>query len=161
MQGCGVVKSPRFLGGVGFLTTLEIGVGFFVRLRMSDWIIFYMTLLNWQFLLQWYNFFGNFCWNSDFLLCTTISIGFNNQTSFLLCWGVKSRKFWKGRSRIFYHRVRNHGLMLIVPLYTLMNKLLQSTKTRYWRLLIVAGCALVEALKYCIAFGAFIDFEKR
>jgi len=114
MQVCGVVRSPRFLGGVGvgFLTTLGVGVGFFVRLRMSDWIIFYMTLLNWQFLLQWYNFFWNFCWNSDFLLCTTISIGFNSQTSFPLCWEVKSRKFWKGRSRIFYLRVRNHGLIV-------------------------------------------------
>jgi len=29
-----------FLGGVGILTTLGVGVGFFVRLRMSNWIIF-------------------------------------------------------------------------------------------------------------------------
>jgi len=28
----------------------------FVRLRMSNWIIFKITLLNWEFLLQWYNF---------------------------------------------------------------------------------------------------------
>jgi len=61
-QDCGVgdVRSRRFLGGVGvgFLTTL--GGGFFVRLRlrMSNWIIFYITLLNWdpvkmvQFLLK-------------------------------------------------------------------------------------------------------------
>ena len=28
-QGCGVVRSRRFLGGVGFLTTLGVGVGFF------------------------------------------------------------------------------------------------------------------------------------
>jgi len=39
-QGCGVVRSRRFLAGVGFLATLTIGVGFFVRLRMSNWIIF-------------------------------------------------------------------------------------------------------------------------
>ena len=37
--------------GVGFLTTL--GVGFFVRLRMFNSIIFYITLLNWEFLLKW------------------------------------------------------------------------------------------------------------
>ena len=31
---------------------------FFVRLplQMSDWIIFYITLQNWEFLLKWYNF---------------------------------------------------------------------------------------------------------
>jgi len=68
-QGCGVgagvVRSWRFLGGVGFLTTLGVvvGVGFFVRLRLqkSNWIIFYITLLCWEFLLKWYNFFWNFC----------------------------------------------------------------------------------------------------
>jgi len=45
-QGCGVgvARNRRFLGGlgVGFLTTL--GVGFFVRLRQPNWIIFYITL---------------------------------------------------------------------------------------------------------------------
>jgi len=50
-----------FLGGVGvgFLTTLGIGVGFFLRLRlrMSSWMIFYITLLNWDFLLKCYKFF--------------------------------------------------------------------------------------------------------
>jgi len=41
-QGCGIgagfVRSRSFLGGVGFLTTL--GVVYFVRPRMSKWIIF-------------------------------------------------------------------------------------------------------------------------
>ena len=55
---------------------------------MSNWIIFYVTLLSWEFLLKWYNFFWNFCWNRDFLLCTTISIGINSQFSFPLCKGV-------------------------------------------------------------------------
>ena len=59
---------------------------------MSDWIIFYITLLNWHFLLKWYNFFWNFCWNRHFLLCTTISIDFNSQISLPL-WS-RSRKFW-------------------------------------------------------------------
>jgi len=61
-QGCGagVVRSRRCLCGVEFLTTL--GVGFFVRLRlrMSNWIIFYITAPSWEFLLKWYNFFWNF-----------------------------------------------------------------------------------------------------
>ena len=40
--GVGVVRSWTFLEKVGFLTTLGVGVGFFVRLRlrMSNWIIF-------------------------------------------------------------------------------------------------------------------------
>jgi len=49
-EGCGggVVRSRMFLGGVGFLTTLGVGVGFFVQffcpIRVSSWIIFYITL---------------------------------------------------------------------------------------------------------------------
>ena len=88
-QGCGVARSRRFLGvvGVGFPTTLGVGVGIFVRLRlrMSIWIIFYITLLNWESLLKWYNLFWNCCWNRDFLLCTTISTDFNKEISFPLC----------------------------------------------------------------------------
>jgi len=62
-------------------------------------IIFYIALLNCVFLLEWYNFFWKFYWNRDFLLCTRISIDFNSQISFPLCWGVGvgNRKFWKGR----------------------------------------------------------------
>jgi len=30
-------------------------------------------------------FFWNFCWNRNFLLCTTISIDFNSEISFPLC----------------------------------------------------------------------------
>ena len=72
-QGCwvAVVRSRRFLGGVGvgFLVTLGVGLDLFVRLRlrMSNWIIFYITLLNWEFLLKWYNFFWNFCLKQRFL----------------------------------------------------------------------------------------------
>ena len=49
---------------------------------MFSWIIFYITVLNWEFLLNWYNFFWSFCWNIDFLLRTTISVDFNSQISF-------------------------------------------------------------------------------
>ena len=61
-QGCGVgvARSRRFLGGVGFITTPGIGVGFFVRLQKSYWIIFCITLLNGENLLKWYNFLWNF-----------------------------------------------------------------------------------------------------
>ena len=86
-----VVRRRRFLGGVRFLTTLGVGVGLFVRPRlwMSNCIIFYIALLNWKFLLEWYNFFWNVCWNRDILLCTTISTDFNNsQVSLHWRWGV-------------------------------------------------------------------------
>ena len=74
----------------------ESELDFFVRLwfQMSSWIIFYITLLNWEFLLKRYNFFWKFCWNRDFLLCTTISIDFNSQISLLLC-GVGAGNFGK------------------------------------------------------------------
>jgi len=70
---------------------------------------FYITLLSWEFLLKLYNFFWNFCCNTDFLLCTTISINFYSQISFPFV--LRSRKFWKGRSwgRIFFLRLRNPG----------------------------------------------------
>jgi len=57
---------------------------------------FYITLLNWEFLLKWYNFFWNFCWIRDFLLSTTISIDFNSQTSFplTLCKCYSSYFMW-------------------------------------------------------------------
>jgi len=51
---------------------------------MSNWIIFYITFLSREFLLKWCNFFRNFCWNRDFLLCTTISIHFNIQVLAIL-----------------------------------------------------------------------------
>jgi len=69
-QGVELPRSRRFLGGLrgGFLRTLGVGVGFFVRLRKSNWIISYITLLTWEFLLKWYSFFWNFYWNREFLL---------------------------------------------------------------------------------------------
>jgi len=38
IQGSGVARNRRLFGGVGFLTTLGVGVGYFVR--QSNWIIF-------------------------------------------------------------------------------------------------------------------------
>jgi len=40
IQGCGVARNRRLFGGVGFLTTLEVWVGYFVRLRKSNRITF-------------------------------------------------------------------------------------------------------------------------
>jgi len=60
LQGCGigagvgVVRSRRYLGGVGvgFMTTLEVGVGFFCPNPTPEAQLghFYITLLNWKFL---------------------------------------------------------------------------------------------------------------
>ena len=62
-----------------------------LQLRLSNWIIFYTTLLNWEFLLKWYTSF----WNRDSFLCTTITIDCNSQISFPLCWGVGVGTFGK------------------------------------------------------------------
>ena len=44
-QGCGVARSRRFLDGVGFLRTLEVGVGFFYPTPTDQSNYFYITLL--------------------------------------------------------------------------------------------------------------------
>ena len=65
---------------------------FFVRLRKSNWIIFCITLLSWEFLWKWNDFFWSFCWNRGFLLCTTISIDFYSQPNFIP-FVLRRRKF--------------------------------------------------------------------
>ena len=80
LQGCGVgagvgvVRNRIVLGGVGvgFLTTLEVGVGFFCStttpvVQLDN---FYITLVSWEFLLKWYNFFWNFAVHHDPLILT-------------------------------------------------------------------------------------------
>jgi len=42
---------------VNLLLLTKVGVGFFLRLWKFNWIIFYITLLCWEFLLKWYNLF--------------------------------------------------------------------------------------------------------
>ena len=61
------------------------GVVYLERLSIDLKIIFYITLLNWEFLLKWCNLFWSFCWNRDSLLCTTISIDIYSQISFPSC----------------------------------------------------------------------------
>jgi len=78
-----------------------------------DHSLHHNALLNWEFLLKWYNFFWNFCWNRDFLQCTTISSDFSQSNFIPFVFRSRSRKFWKGRSwsrsLIFYLRLRNLG----------------------------------------------------
>ena len=87
--------------GVGFLKTLRVGVGFsYPTLTLSVPIKSFFTPHSYvrnpnSSLLKWHNFFWNFCWNRAFLLSTTISIDFNIQTSFPLCWGVGVGNFGK------------------------------------------------------------------
>ena len=91
---------------------------------MSNWIIFYITLLNWEFLLKWYNFFWKFCWNREFSLCTTISIDkiVDSQTSFML------------RSRTFYLRLRI-PVCSVPPTYRKSSTCYPPTRsTTIWRL---------------------------
>jgi len=73
------LRSRRFLGGVGFVRTLEVGVGFFY----PKWIIFYIAHLFW-----------NSYWNTEsccvprFSLIVSCYKIVDSQTSFILCYGV-------------------------------------------------------------------------
>ena len=73
---------------VAFVISKNTGSGSRIYLfdsRCPTGLFFYTTLLNWEVLLKWYNFFPNFYWNIDFLLSTMISIDFNSQILFSLC----------------------------------------------------------------------------
>jgi len=103
--GAGVVRSRRFLGEVGFLTTL--GVRFLCPTPEVRLDHFYIALLNWEFLLKWYNF----CWNG------IISVETFVETDISCCvhdfhW-FQQPKFiplmLRSRSLIFFLRLRNPG----------------------------------------------------
>jgi len=59
LGGVGVGSLTTLGVGVGFLTTLEVGVGYFCSTPTRDAQLdqFYITLLNWEFLLKWSNFY--------------------------------------------------------------------------------------------------------
>jgi len=109
------LRSRRLFGGVWFLTTLGFGIGFFFPTPEVQLDHFYSTLLSWEFLLNRYNFLWNFCWNREFLLCTTISTECyllqNSWPPNFIHFMLRSRKFWKGRSwsQTFYLRLRYPG----------------------------------------------------
>jgi len=52
IQGCGVARNQKLFGGVGLLTTLGVGVRYFVRLREVRLDNFYITFLCGEFLLN-------------------------------------------------------------------------------------------------------------
>jgi len=72
------------LGGVGFLTTMGVGVGFFCPTPevQLDHFLHHTPKLGIR--VEMAQFLLNFV-ETDFLLCTTISIGFDSQISFPLC----------------------------------------------------------------------------
>jgi len=72
------------LGGVGFLTTMGVGVGFFCPTPevQLDHFLHHSPKLGIR--VEMAQFLLNFV-ETDFLLCTTISIGFDSQISFPLC----------------------------------------------------------------------------
>ena len=121
-QGCGVevIRSRRFSGGVGFLTTLGAGVGFFcptsdVHLDhflhhtpklgiLGEMVISFETFVETEIS----------CCAPRFPLILTAKLhslyvkesGVGNFGKV----GVGSRKFWKGRSRKFYLRLHKPDL---------------------------------------------------
>jgi len=85
--GAGVIRNRRFLGGVGFLTTLgvRVRVGFFLSYSGYPIGSFFTSHFCIGNSCRNGSFFWNFCWNRDFFLCTTISIDINSRTSFPSC----------------------------------------------------------------------------
>jgi len=120
---CRQLPSPKKDLQVFGWSRIHNDTDFFVRLRMSSWVIFYITLLNWEFLLKWYNFFLKLLLKQRFLAVHHDLYLFQqpNFIPFMLrsrsrkFWkvgfGSRSRKLWKGRSWswIFYLRLRNPG----------------------------------------------------
>jgi len=91
---------------------------FFVRLRlrMSSWIILYIKLLNWEFLLKYGTISFETFVETDFLLCTTISIDLAAKFHSLCVKESESEseilersesEIVESRSWIFYLRLRN------------------------------------------------------
>ena len=112
--GVGVERNRRFLGGVtvGLLTTL--GVVYFVRLRIrkSKWIIFYITLISWELLLKWYNFYETFA-EAENSRCVSRFPLIANCYKIVDC-HTSLTLFWRGRSysQTFYLRHRNSQVNL-------------------------------------------------
>ena len=75
-QGCGAVRSWRFLGRVRFLTTLGGGVGFFVRLHFGCPIGSFLHHTPKSGVLVEMVWFLLKLVETDFLLCTVVSIDF-------------------------------------------------------------------------------------
>ena len=114
-SGLGSGKELFFFSGAGFLTTLRSESDILSDSGSPTGSLLHHTP-SWEFLLNWYDFLWNFCWNR-FLLRTTISdeclLVQNswppNFIHFIL--RSRSRKFWKYRSWIqtFYLRLLNPG----------------------------------------------------
>jgi len=79
------MRSRRFLVGVGFLTTLGVGVGFFCPTPDVQLDHFLHHAPKLRIPVEVVQFLLKLLLNRDFLLCTTISIDFNSQISFSLC----------------------------------------------------------------------------
>jgi len=113
-QGCGVVRSRRFLGGVrvGYLTTLGVGVGFFCLTPTPE--------VQLDIYLHHTPKFRNTVEIVKFLLkvllkqvsCCAPRFPLILTAKYQEIFESRSRKFWKGRSRIFYLRIRNPDVNL-------------------------------------------------
>ena len=89
--------SQKFLGGagVGFLITLRVG---FCCLTPEVHLdpFFYITLLSWEFLLKWYNFFWNF-WHHNFHWLLIATKLLTTKVNFVYVKESESEIFWKDR----------------------------------------------------------------
>ena len=139
-QGCGIVRSQSFFGGVGvrFLTTVEVWVRFYCPTPKSNWTIFYVTLLSWEFLLKWYNFLWNFCWDRfpavyHNFYCSWqpnfIQFMLRNQKFGKVRVRSRSRKFWKGWSQKFYLWLCNPARSCAVSIQMFIGLILTAKQT--------------------------------
>jgi len=108
---------------------------FRLRLWMFNWIIFYITLLNWEFLLKWYNFFWNCCWNR--FLAVHHDLHWLLQPKFIpYMLRSRSRKFWKVGVEYFTSDSATLVRMLLREIADRMHNnfvLQQTVKIANWR----------------------------
>jgi len=108
----------------------------FVPPWMNRWIIFYITLLTWEFLLKWYSF-ETFVETRVFLLCTTIFKRFE-EWNFIPLLKIRCPKV-RSWSLIFYLRLRNPDCTIYLSYFLyawfphVANKIVFiTTQKQYW-----------------------------
>ena len=108
-QGCGVgvITSRRFLGGVGFLTTLGVRVGFFCPTLDVQLDHFLNHTLELGIPVEMVQFLLKLLLKQRFLAVNHISIDFNSQISFPF--DVKELESGVGNFRKAGVRVGNFG----------------------------------------------------
>jgi len=103
------LRNRRFLAGVGVGFLKTMGVGFRCCCPTPDVQLDYFLHHTPKFLLKWYNFFWNYCWNR--ISCSAPRFQSTLTARFHSLYVKDSESdILKSRSRIFSLRLRNPGL---------------------------------------------------